>query len=61
MSTHSETLLNSAEPQELIIVSFQDGKTKACRPSNANEIFEEIKKTGFGLGYYYIAGSIDNE
>jgi predicted ATPase len=61
MSTHSETLLNSAEPQEIIVVSFQEGKTKAHRPANTNEILDEIKRTGFGLGYYYLAGSIDDE
>ena len=60
MSTHSETILNSADPNEIVIVSFQDGSTKAHRCSNSSEIAEEIKRTGLGLGYYYISGSLLN-
>lgn len=59
MSTHSETLLNNATPEEIVVVEFKDGKTSARRPGNANDISQEIKTTGFGLGYYYIAGSFD--
>lgn len=61
LSTHSETLLNNAQPTEIILVSFGDGRTKAHRISNAEEISTEIINTGFGLGYYYIAGSLENE
>ncbi len=61
LTTHSETILNNATPEEIIVISFRDGKTTANRPSNAAELREEIQKTGFGLGYYYLSGSIDNE
>ena len=61
MSTHSETILNSAKPNELIVISFSEGRTIANRPQNAKELSVEIQRTGFGLGYYYIAGSLDNE
>jgi predicted ATPase len=61
MSTHSETILNSASPEEIIIIEFKNGSTTAKRCTNAAEISEEIKNTGFGLGYYYISGSIEHE
>jgi predicted ATPase len=61
MSTHSETLLNSAKPEEIILIYMEDGFTKAKRISNTKLLSEEISKTGFGLGYYYITGIISNE
>jgi predicted ATPase len=61
MTTHSETLLNHCKPSELIIVSLKDGKTVAMRCTNEVDISDEIEKTGFGLGYYYIAGALPNE
>lgn len=61
LSTHSETLLNNATPEEVVVVAFRDGKTTANRPSNGSDLSREIRETGFGLGYYYISGSLDNE
>jgi hypothetical protein len=60
MSTHSETLINSATPDEIVVVSYVKGKTRAKRISNAEELSREIRNTGFGLGYYYISGSFDH-
>ena len=60
MTTHSETILNNSKPEELIVVSFDDGRTRARRCSNAIQLAEEIKKTGFGLGYYYMAGAVED-
>jgi predicted ATPase len=61
MTTHSESLLNHCKPSELIVVSIRDGKTVSLRCENEREISDEIAKTGFGLGYYYIAGTFQNE
>jgi len=61
MTTHSETLLNYSKPNELIVISIKDGNTIAKRISNAELINEEIKNTGFGLGYYYVSNALDNE
>jgi len=61
LSTHSETILNSANPNELVIVSFEDGRTIAHRCTNQADLLSEIQKTGFGLGYYYLSGSVTNE
>jgi predicted ATPase len=61
MSTHSETILNSASPDEIIITEFVNSATIAKRCSNVDDIILEIKETGFGLGYYYISGSFEHE
>lgn len=61
MSTHSETLLNHSKPEEVIIVKLEEGITSAERVSNAKALNDEISKTGFGLGYYYFTGGLDNE
>jgi predicted ATPase len=59
MTTHSETILNNARPEELIIVSMEGGITKANRPRHGELLIEQINKTGFGLGYYYMAGAVE--
>lgn len=61
MSTHSETLLNSADPNEVIVISMKKGITKAKRVTNIRLLREEIEETGFGLGYYYLTGGLSNE
>ncbi len=61
MTTHSETVLNGCQPDELIVVSLQDGSTVARRCANADELKKEIARTGFGLGYYYLAGAVTDE
>lgn len=61
MTTHSETLLNHCKPSELVVVSLQNGNTVALRYKNDRELSDEIEKTGFGLGYYYITGSLQDE
>ena len=38
MSTHSETILNNAFPDEIIITEFKDGATFAKRCANADDI-----------------------
>lgn len=61
MTTHSETLLNHCRPDELIIVSMKDGRTEARRCSNAADISDEISRTGFGLGYYFVSNAVQND
>lgn len=61
MSTHSETLLNYSKPEEVIIVKLENGVTSAERVKNAQALNEEISKTGFGLGYYYFTGELNDE
>ncbi len=60
MSTHSETILNNSKPSEIIIISMFDGKTCTKRVENEKLLIQEINKTGFGLGYYYITGVLSD-
>lgn len=61
MTTHSETLLNYSKPEEIIVVSLNNGKTIAKRLEDIDLINDEIKNTGFGLGYYYVSNALNNE
>lgn len=61
VSTHSETLLNAVNASEVVVVSFKDGSTRACRVSNQEDVSAEINETGFGLGYYYLTDSLEVE
>jgi predicted ATPase len=59
MTTHSETILNCVDPDELILVHMEEGRSVAKRSSNAADVRAEINRTGFGAGYYYLAGAIE--
>jgi predicted ATPase len=61
MTTHSETLLNHCTPEELVITSMVDGRTVAKRCQNAVEVSDEIMRTGFGLGYYYLTNALHGD
>lgn len=58
MTTHSETLLNAANPEDVVVISMKDGITFARRIKNPLQLHKEIVKTGFGLGNYYLAGDL---
>ena len=60
MTTHSETLLNAADPNEVVVVSISNGITRANRPPDAESLRDQIQRTGFGLGYFYISGALDH-
>lgn len=61
MTTHSESLLNHSNPNELLLVSLESGSTKANRISNVNELKEEISNSGFGLGHFYFSNVLSYE
>lgn len=60
MTTHSESLLNSSNPEEVIIVDLIEGRTIARRIQNLNLVKEEISNSGYGLGHFYFSNSIQN-
>ena len=60
MTTHSETLLNAADPTEVIVVSILGGITHAKRPEDPARLRKEIQRSGFGLGYVYVSGALEN-
>jgi hypothetical protein len=43
----------------MVLIHMESGRTKAKRPSNSEDIRREINQTGFGAGYYYLAGAIE--
>ena len=58
MTTHSKSLLNSSNPEEIIIVDLREGRTIAKRIDNLQLIKDEISNSGFGLGHFYFSNSI---
>lgn len=58
MTTHSESLLNSLDPNEVVVVSMREGKTYAYRSPYLEEIRQEINSSGFGLGHFYVSGAV---
>lgn len=61
MTTHSESLINYSEPNELILVGFKNGKTTANRIDNLEIIKNEISNSGLGLGHFYFSNSLSDE
>lgn len=61
MTTHSESLLNHAKPEEIIIVDLTEGRTKARRVGNVKAIKDEISNSGFGLGHFYFSNALNDE
>ncbi|WP_157835396.1 AAA family ATPase [Xanthomonas sp. SHU 166] len=59
VSTHSETLINSLDVEEMIVVNYTKEGTKAFRVSNVDDLKAEVNNTGFGLGYYYLANALE--
>ena len=58
LTTHSETIINQCNPEELILFDFKGGRTTIKRLDNPDTVRDQINKTGFGLGYYYAANAI---
>lgn len=58
MTTHSESLLNHSEPNEVVLVDLENGKTTAKRINNIDLIKDEISNSGFGLGHFYFSDSL---
>lgn len=60
MSSHSETILNSAEPEEIVVISIKGGRTYARRVRSPERLKELINESGFGLGFYYLSGALED-
>jgi predicted ATPase len=58
MTTHSESLLNHSEPDEIVLVDLENGRTTAKRIKNISLIKDEISNSGFGLGHFYFSDSL---
>ncbi len=58
ISTHSETVINGCNPEEMVIFKFTEYGTTCYRIHEPHKVKDEINKTGFGLGYYYAANAL---
>ncbi|MBN9017733.1 MAG: AAA family ATPase [Rhizobiales bacterium] len=59
VTTHSETLLNALYPQEVVVTRMELGSTRCTRTTDSSHIDRMINETGFGLGYFYKTGALD--
>ncbi len=59
ISSHSNVFVDSLEPEELIVVHFEDGCSHANRVKDLEKFKKDMEKTGHGLGWYYESGSLD--
>lgn len=60
LTTHSETLINTLSPEEIVVTAFKSGYTEAKIIEDRENIKEQINETGFGLGWFYITGALND-
>ena len=60
LTTHSESVLNSLNPSEVILVHLCDRKIRADRVAQPEKLQEHMNQTGFGLGWIYQTGTLDD-
>ena len=58
LTSHSETILNLIQPEELIICELDGSFTTCKRLENIEKVKEVIESSGFGCGYHYISGNL---
>ncbi len=58
ITTHSETVLNSVKPNEIVVIENKKGVTTRTRIRNLGKLSKSIRDSGFGPGYHYISGSL---
>ncbi|MGL4956643.1 MAG: AAA family ATPase [Bacteroidales bacterium] len=61
LTTHSESLLNSVTPEEVIIVRMIDGCTRAKQVTNTKNLKVEISNSAMGLGHFYYSNTLLDE
>lgn len=57
LTSHSETILNLINPEELIICNLENNVTKCKKIDNIDKVKEAISISGFGCGYHYVTGN----
>ena len=53
ITSHSETLVDFLEPNELILVREKNGKTEASRILEIDKLVNHMRKSEYGLGWYF--------
>jgi predicted ATPase len=61
LTSHSETILNLIEPQELLLCNLNKRFTSCCRLHDIDKIKNMIEESGFGAGYHYVVGNIGGD
>ncbi len=61
VSTHSPTVLDCCEPNELTMFEISSGETRASRIANREQLSRKIESSRFGMGYYYKIGAVYGE
>ena len=59
MTSHSQSLVDSIEPEELIFVRFKDGHTSASRVIDIENLKDHMEKNESGLGWYFVSDNLD--
>ena len=59
ITTHSETLVNSLKPEEVIMVSSTSDLIKVNRINQFERLKTNMKRSGFPLGWYFHTGSLE--
>ena len=53
ITSHSESLVDVLEPNELILVREKNGRTEASRILEVEKLCDHMRKSEYGLGWYY--------
>ena len=59
ITSHSESLVDFIDPEELIYVRFKDGRTNASRVIEIKSLRSHMDKYDTGLGWYFISDNLD--
>ena len=60
LTTHSESILNTLTPNEIILVHLCNQATRADRVIKPEKLQEQMDRTGFSLGWIYQTGALDD-
>lgn len=58
VTTHSVTLLNSLQPEELLLVNYTEGATHVSSFKDTDEVRHFLAKSQFGLGDLWVSGGV---
>ena len=60
LTTHSESVLNTLDPNEIILVHLCNQTTRANRVIQLEKLQKQMDRTGFRLGWIYQTGALDD-
>ena len=59
ITSHSNMLIDVLEPEEIIAVKFENGRTTANRVKDLDKFRDDMKKAEVGLGWYFQSGNLE--